>query len=70
MLVTSALVLQECAECRSVCSFEAPPCSDDHADCPELVCTECGSAVLLGAPWDDSAVTAAEPSPWLLPRSA
>jgi hypothetical protein len=24
-----------------------PPCEDGHDDCPELVCTGCGGAVVL-----------------------
>jgi hypothetical protein len=37
-----------CATCEGVVLFEAPPCVDDHgADCPELSCTGCGSAVLI-----------------------
>ena len=37
-----------CAACDAVMLFEAPPCDDDHPDeCPELVCTGCGSAVLI-----------------------
>ncbi|MFC8847647.1 MULTISPECIES: hypothetical protein [unclassified Micromonospora] len=28
--------------------FEVPPCADGHgADCPELVCTGCGTALLI-----------------------
>jgi hypothetical protein len=26
--------------------FEIPPCEDGHDDCPELVCTGCGLAVV------------------------
>ncbi|MEU6203882.1 hypothetical protein ABZ814_09855 [Micromonospora musae] len=37
-----------CDSCRGVAQFETPPCVDGHgADCPELVCTRCGSAVLI-----------------------
>ncbi|MDO3704537.1 hypothetical protein Q3W71_23015 [Micromonospora sp. C28SCA-DRY-2] len=37
-----------CDTCAGVQLFEAPPCVDDHgADCPELICTRCGSAVLI-----------------------
>jgi hypothetical protein len=34
-----------CATCRSEILFEAPPCPDGHdEECPELVCTGCGTA--------------------------
>ncbi|MFI7574111.1 hypothetical protein [Micromonospora sp. NPDC049497] len=37
-----------CEVCEGVQLFEAPPCVDDHgADCPELICTGCGAAVLI-----------------------
>ncbi|MGN9765183.1 hypothetical protein ACTMS2_08425 [Micromonospora sp. SD12] len=37
-----------CDTCEGVEPFEAPPCADGHgADCPELVCTGCGAAVLV-----------------------
>ncbi|MBQ1072912.1 hypothetical protein KBX06_07015 [Micromonospora sp. C31] len=39
-----------CDACEGVEPFEAPPCADGHgADCPELVCTGCGAAVLIAA---------------------
>jgi hypothetical protein len=37
-----------CDTCESVQLFEVPPCVDGHdADCPELVCTGCGTAMLI-----------------------
>ncbi|MEK8109932.1 hypothetical protein NKG94_47010 [Micromonospora sp. M12] len=37
-----------CDVCEGVAPFEAPPCVDDHGtDCPELVCIDCGSAVVI-----------------------
>ncbi|GAB3267435.1 hypothetical protein RMN56_20265 [Micromonospora halotolerans] len=37
-----------CDSCEGVVLFEAPPCVDGHgADCPELICTGCGAAVLI-----------------------
>ncbi|MET8906928.1 hypothetical protein [Micromonospora sp. NPDC004551] len=37
-----------CDTCESVVPFEAPPCVDGHgAECPELICTGCGAAVLI-----------------------
>ncbi|MEU9825818.1 hypothetical protein [Micromonospora chersina] len=51
-----------CDGCEGVVLFEAPPCVDGHdADCPELVCTGCGAAVLIA--------TVAFPAPRLRHRS-
>ncbi|MEU4334050.1 hypothetical protein AB0F59_05420 [Micromonospora lupini] len=37
-----------CDVCEGVAPFEAPPCVDGHgSDCPELVCTGCGTAVVI-----------------------
>ncbi|MEU7977539.1 hypothetical protein AB0B63_03280 [Micromonospora sp. NPDC049081] len=37
-----------CDTCEGVQPFEMPPCTDGHgADCPELLCTGCGTAVLI-----------------------
>ncbi|MET8358260.1 hypothetical protein [Micromonospora sp. NPDC005171] len=38
-----------CDVCEGVALFEAPPCVDGHGtDCPELICTGCGTAVMVG----------------------
>ncbi len=38
-----------CDVCEGVALFEAPPCVDGHGtDCPELICTDCGAAVVVG----------------------
>ena len=43
------LVLRWCADCRAEQLFEVPPCSDGHdAGCPDLACTTCGAAAVLG----------------------
>lgn len=40
-----------CSSCGDERVFEQPPCPDGHgADCPELACVDCGSAVLTGMP--------------------
>ncbi|WP_433336368.1 hypothetical protein [Spirillospora sp. CA-294931] len=40
-----------CSTCGDDRHFEQPPCLDGHGpDCPERVCAECGSAVLIGLP--------------------
>ncbi|MGN9775555.1 hypothetical protein ACTMS0_07240 [Micromonospora sp. H33] len=37
-----------CDVCEGVQPFEAPSCVDGHGtDCPELICTGCGAAVLI-----------------------
>ncbi|GLI03098.1 hypothetical protein [Phytohabitans aurantiacus] len=36
-----------CATCRAETIFEAPPCEDAHDDCPELLCTDCGGAIVF-----------------------
>jgi hypothetical protein len=41
--------LRWCPRCRDDRPFETPPCPDGHGpDCPELACTACGTAVLIG----------------------
>ncbi|HEX8348075.1 MAG TPA: hypothetical protein VF657_25595 [Actinoplanes sp.] len=35
-----------CATCDGEMVFEVPPCEDGHDDCPELICTGCGMAVV------------------------
>ncbi len=38
-----------CTDCADVTVFEVPPCEDGHGeDCLDLVCVDCGSAVVLG----------------------
>ncbi|MEV4657691.1 hypothetical protein [Micromonospora sp. NPDC049301] len=37
-----------CDVCEGVALFEVPPCADGHGtDCPELICTGCGAAVVI-----------------------
>ncbi|WBB79943.1 hypothetical protein O7606_00595 [Micromonospora sp. WMMD882] len=37
-----------CDRCQGVQPFEVPPCVDGHgADCPEVVCTGCGAALVI-----------------------
>jgi hypothetical protein len=48
-----------CPECHDVQVFEQPPCAEDHnGDCPEWVCTFCGTAVFAGVAWSPSALAA------------
>lgn len=40
-----------CSTCGDERLFEQPPCQDGHgADCPERICTDCGTAMLIGLP--------------------
>ncbi|MFG2002750.1 hypothetical protein ACGFNU_26680 [Spirillospora sp. NPDC048911] len=40
-----------CSTCGDERLFEQPPCQDGHgADCPERMCTDCGTAMLIGLP--------------------
>ena len=52
--MTTSVIVRWCGGCRAEMAFESPECLDGHGpDCPELVCVECGDAVLVGfAPAD------------------
>jgi len=39
---------RHCPGCRAERVVEQPPCEDGHVDCPEWVCTECGTAIVFG----------------------
>jgi hypothetical protein len=37
-----------CETCDGMRAFEMPPCADGHGpDCPELLCTGCGTAIVV-----------------------
>ncbi|MGB9378043.1 MAG: hypothetical protein WCB04_11080 [Mycobacteriales bacterium] len=43
------VVFRDCSTCGEQRAFEVLACSDGHGpDCPELACTVCGEAVLIG----------------------
>jgi hypothetical protein len=43
--------LRTCPSCARERPFEVPPCLDGHgADCPELACVDCGTALLVAPP--------------------
>jgi hypothetical protein len=44
---------RHCPGCRAARVVEQPPCEDGHIDCPEWVCTECGTAIVFGWLTDD-----------------
>jgi hypothetical protein len=38
-----------CSTCEGERAFEVPPCEDGHgSDCPDLACTSCGLALVVG----------------------
>ena len=42
-------LVQRCTICGEDVRFERPSCLDDHgSDCPEWICVQCGTAVLIG----------------------
>jgi hypothetical protein len=63
-----------CEHCGGRQLFETPPCTEGHGtDCPERVCTRCGSALLLGGPPGyaprDAAPAGADTTPSRLPAA-
>jgi hypothetical protein len=47
--VGGVLTVRWCSDCAAEREFEVPPCVDGHgADCPDLACTGCGAAVVVG----------------------
>jgi hypothetical protein len=47
--VIDVLEVRWCADCSAERPFEVPPCDDGHgADCPDLACTGCGAALVVG----------------------
>jgi hypothetical protein len=49
MSLQSAHDLRWCPECADERPFETPPCDDGHGtDCLDLMCLDCGYAVVVG----------------------
>ncbi len=45
-----------CGDCQDDRVFEVPPCEEGHgADCLDLACIDCGSAVVIGVLVTDAA---------------
>ena len=46
--------LWPCPTCGDVTEFVQPPCIDGHTDdggeCPEWICADCATAVVVGGP--------------------
>jgi len=48
-LTMTGLTMRNCGDCGDERPFERPPCADGHGgDCPEWICTDCGSAITIG----------------------
>jgi transposase-like protein len=50
-----AMTTMQCPVCQDERVVEQPPCADEHADCPEWLCTDCGAALLIGVIQPDAA---------------
>ena len=50
-----AMTTMLCPVCQDERVVEQPPCADEHADCPEWLCTDCGAALLIGVMQPESA---------------
>lgn len=48
---TYLVVTRHCPTCRDERAMEQPPCAE-HAECPEWICVECGTAIVVG--WLDA----------------
>lgn len=42
------MTFRYCPACRDERPVEQPPCPDGHAECPELACVDCGTAIVVG----------------------
>jgi hypothetical protein len=42
------MTTMQCPVCQDERVVEQPPCADEHTDCPEWLCTDCGAALLIG----------------------
>jgi hypothetical protein len=48
MTTMHGAVWMPCPVCQEERVVEQPPCADEHAVCPEWMCTDCGAALLVG----------------------
>jgi hypothetical protein len=50
---TAGMIEVYCPDCAELEVFEQPPCVDGHGvDCPEWLCLNCGTALLIDAPFE------------------
>jgi hypothetical protein len=56
-----------CPECRDERVFEQPPCEDGHDDCPDWICVDCGTGLVIAR---FAADRPPAPSGAVLPESA
>jgi predicted RNA-binding Zn-ribbon protein involved in translation (DUF1610 family) len=45
--VTTSLSIRHCPTCGDDRTMEQPPCAE-HAECPEWICVECGTGIVVG----------------------
>lgn len=45
--MNATLVVRFCPACGDDRAMEQPPCTE-HSECPEWICIECGTAVVVG----------------------
>jgi hypothetical protein len=44
----SLMITMFCPTCRDLRSVEQPPCLDNHVDCPEWICLDCDTVIVVG----------------------
>lgn len=50
-MFTAGMIEMYCPDCAELEVFEQPPCVDGHGvDCPEWLCLNCGTALLIDTP--------------------
>jgi hypothetical protein len=42
------MISLHCPTCRGPRPVEQPPCLDGHADCPEWICLDCDTVIVVG----------------------
>jgi hypothetical protein len=42
------MITMFCPTCRDLRPVEQPPCPDNHADCPEWICLDCDTVIVIG----------------------
>jgi hypothetical protein len=42
------MITLHCPTCRGPRPVEQPPCLDGHADCPEWICLDCDTVIVVG----------------------
>jgi hypothetical protein len=42
------MITLHCPTCRGLRPVEQPPCLDGHTDCPEWICLDCETVIVVG----------------------